>query len=133
MLIIDGDVDSPSLHQFLEFPNQKEPESSLTTQQIMACIVTVTLDQLQLDILPGDQVLKKATDFEQLLRELEQVYQLIIISAPPVIGKLETIYISSMCKGTLLLLKLGQVKKVQLTEIAKLADQINAIGIIVNQ
>jgi succinoglycan biosynthesis transport protein ExoP len=133
VLIIDADVDSPCLHQFLELSSQKEPESSLTTQQIIDSIMTVTLAQSQLDILPGSQIFKNTTDFEKILRELEQVYQLIIVSAPPIIGKLDTIYITSICSGTILLLKLGQVKKAQLTEIAKLVDQINAIGIIVNE
>ncbi|WP_036483553.1 polysaccharide biosynthesis tyrosine autokinase [Myxosarcina sp. GI1] len=138
VLIIDGDLRCPTIHQKFRLDNQSGLSDFLIGQTIVPNINQVTLADERIDVLTSGAIssdpvkLLNSSKFKQLIRNYEEIYDLILIDTPPAIGMADAIKVASCCDGTILMTRLNQVKASELLQAVGLLDKLNVIGVIAN-
>lgn len=138
VLVIDGDLRCPTLHQKFEIDNELGLSDFLTGQTSVPHINNIASVEEKIDVLSagsktGDPVkLLNSSKFKQLIRNYEEVYDLILIDTPPAIGMADAIKVASCCDGTILMTRLNQVKASEVLQAVGLLDKLNVIGVVAN-
>jgi polysaccharide biosynthesis transport protein len=68
----------------------------------------------------------------ELMLEFEAHYDLVLIDAPPILGTVDTAILSSCCSGAVLVERIGQVNRKDLTQAAAVMSRLNVVGLIPN-
>lgn len=115
VLFIDGDMRSPTLHKVLKIKNEPGLSAVLSgTVSIEEAIQRV--DQLPFHTLtagsppPNAAELLRGPRFEQLLRELQETYDMVVIDAPPVMGLADAPIIASHAESVVFVMEFHGVK-----------------------
>ena len=71
---------------------------------------------------------------KELLRHLQEKYNFIIIDSPPIMGMPDSVYLSSIVDGTVLVVMSGLTQRTVLRETRKILRNINAkiLGVVLN-
>jgi Mrp family chromosome partitioning ATPase len=71
---------------------------------------------------------------KDLLDALQTLYNFVIIDAPPVMGMPDSILLSNLVDGTVLVVKAGETQKTALSETKRVFNSVNAklLGVVLN-
>jgi len=140
VLLIDGDLRSPSLHTMLGLPNEIGLANLLTDNSPIPVIPNNT-DESEygnLAVLTAGTgsmdpaKLLSSQRLRRLINNFEKSYDLVIIDAPPTLGMVDATLLSSRCSGALLVGRIGQVTRSELAQASASLNQLNFIGVIAN-
>ncbi len=142
-IIIDADLRRPKLHHTFKLDNSIGLSTFLSGNIEFDGINGVLVKPTSVkglsvitsgSIPPNPAELLTSTRLQDLIYALYSVFEFIIIDAPPVMGLPDTIYLSKIVDGTVLVVKAGETPKKALIEIKKVFRNINAkiLGVILN-
>ncbi|OKH56025.1 chain-length determining protein [Calothrix sp. HK-06] len=140
VLIIDANLREPSLHKYLDLQNEwglslllvDEAYSTLKDyiQPIHPSIDVLTAGPPELE----DTVkLLSSRRMKELLNEFEQSYDLILVDAPPILNTVDARILATLCNAIVIIARLGQITRAELTQTKEILENLNLIGIIANQ
>ncbi len=138
VLVIDGDLRSPSLHQAFALGDRSGLTNYLageTTDPHIEAVsfMGVTIDLITSGSIPTDPVkLLCSSKLQDLLDLQKHDYDLILIDTPPAIGMVDAIKIASICDRTILMTRLDKVKSREVVEATALLSKLNVLGIVAN-
>ena len=138
VLVIDGDLRSPSLHKAFDLNNQSGLTDYLAGEMAHPAIepvsfMGVTIDIITSGTIPTDPVkLLCSSKLNNLLARHQQNYDLILIDTPPAIGMVDAIKIASICDSTILMTRLDKVKSNEVLEATALLSRLNVLGVVAN-
>ncbi|MFZ2170638.1 MAG: CpsD/CapB family tyrosine-protein kinase, partial [Methylococcaceae bacterium] len=83
---------------------------------------------------PNPSELLYSARMKDLLDALQTLYSFIIIDAPPVMGMPDSILLSSLVDGTVLVVKAGETQKNALSETKRIFSSVNdkLLGVVLN-
>ena len=138
VLIIDANLRLPYLHQEFGILNQNGLSDWLARGIKVPTIHPISLSGESIHLIvagskTADPVkLLSNPRFTQLIKNLEQKYDLVLVDAPPVIGTVDSIKIASCCDGVILVSRINNVKLSELVEATNLLAKLNLIGVVAN-
>lgn len=142
-IIIDADLRKPQLHNFFKLDNKSGLSkylsgnidfdgngSSLIRQTSLKGISVIPAGPTP----PNPSELLYSARMKDLLDALQAKYSFIIIDAPPVMGMPDSILLSSLVDGTVLVVKAGETQKNALAETKRVFNSVNAklLGVVLN-
>lgn len=138
VLLIDADLRRPNLHEMLNLPNEHGLSTLLSSDTTLPGHGIVQTSGAFIDILtagplPSDPAnLLSSLRMRELLAEFEKNYDLILLDAPPVLGMVDAMIAASLCTGVVLVSRVGQVTKTELTQARAMLNKLNVIGVVAN-
>ncbi len=138
VLLIDADLRCPSLHKQLNIPNEQGLSTLLTSDVPIPTPNSVELSGSCIDILtagptPEDPPnLLSSQRMRQLMARFEQNYDLVLLDAPPVLGLVDAILAGSFCSGVVLVARIDQVTRTEVTQAKAMLSKLNVIGVVAN-
>ncbi|MBD2459696.1 polysaccharide biosynthesis tyrosine autokinase [Oscillatoria sp. FACHB-1407] len=138
VLLIDANLRSPAIQQYLQCSNEKglsnvlaDPSMELRPTPISVC--GVNIDLLTSGPLLEDSVrLLSSYQAKDLMQKYVSEYDLVILDTPPVLGSVDTLQIASICDGVLLVGRIDHITKAELTQAVTLLQNFNVIGVLAN-
>ena len=115
VLLIDGDMRSPTLHKALGIDNKAGLSAVLAGTMAPAEAIR-QVEGMPFDALtagsspPNAAELLRGQRFEQMLRELQQTYDMVVIDAPPIMGLADAPIIASHAETTVFVMESHGVK-----------------------
>ena len=138
VLLIDADLRRPNLHEMLNLPNEQGLSTLLGSDATLPGQGVVQSSGAFIDILtagplPSDPAnLLSSQRMRELIAEFEKNYDLILLDAPPVLGMVDAMIAASLCTGVVLVSRVGQVTKTELTQARAMLNKLNVIGVVAN-
>ncbi|MHC5857090.1 GumC family protein [Nostoc sp.] len=139
VLVIDANLQNPSLHKILELSNEWGLSLLLvdeTTTDFQDYIQPIhpSIDILTAGPEPEDTVkLLSSQRMKELIELFEQNYDLVLIDAPPILGTVDARIVASFCNGIVMVERMGKVTRTELTQAIEILSKLNLIGIIANE
>ncbi|WP_186375881.1 GumC family protein [Hyella patelloides] len=138
VLVIDGDLRCPTLHEKLDISNGVGLSDLLdgvtsvpTVQEISRAGSTISV--LTSGSATSDPVkLLSSGRLQNLIAHFEKTYDLVLIDTPPAIGMVDAIKIASSCSGTVVVARLEKANFAELMETYGLLGRINVLGMVAN-
>jgi capsular exopolysaccharide synthesis family protein len=140
VLLIDANLHHPSLHNWFNLSN----EQGLTTllegdnPALDLSIIQQVNSHERISVLttgpiPSDHTsLLSSRRLGDILDKLEHIYDLVILDTPPILGLVDAILMGSFGCRVLVLARLGQVNRSELTQAVANLGKIDVIGIVAN-
>ena len=139
VLLIDGDMRVPTMHYTFHLGNSQGLSSVLTRQvAVEEAIRTTGVQNLELltcgPIPPNPAELIGSKSMDLLIKNLKEVYDLIIFDAPPVLSVADGQLLANKCEGTILVVNSGATEKEQAIKAkdAILSSNSRLIGAVLN-
>ena len=138
VLLIDADLRRPNLHKLVNLPNEQGLSTLLTNDVNIPTESSIQSSGSYVDILtagptPQDPAnLLSSQRMRELMSTFEQTYDLVLVDAPPVLGMVDAILAASFCSGVVLVSRIGQVTKTELTQATAMLSKLNVIGVVAN-
>ncbi|MEH7416926.1 CpsD/CapB family tyrosine-protein kinase [Neobacillus drentensis] len=140
VLLIDANIRRPALHSFFNTSNSIGLTDVLTGRLSFSEAVFHT-EVWRLDLLPSGVVpfnpveLIGSQRMQELLKKVEQSYEVIIIDSNSVLEVTDTKLLASQCDGVILVTQNGKTKLEKATEAKKVLDFAKAkiIGVVLNR
>ncbi|WP_373528464.1 GumC family protein [Nostoc sp.] len=139
VLVIDTNLQNPSLHKILELSNDWGLSLLLideTTTHFQDYIQPIhpSIDILTAGPIPEDTVkLLSSRRMKELIELFEQSYDLVLIDAPPILGTVDARIVASFCNGIVMVERMGKVTRTELTQATEILSKLNLVGIIANE
>jgi capsular exopolysaccharide synthesis family protein len=142
VLLVDADLRRPGLHRQLQLPNEQGLSTLLSSEDRSLAQTAIqpasTYSDLPISVItagptPSDSVkLLSSKRMKDLMSTFEEHYDLIIVDSPPVLGMVDSLLAASFCDGTLLVGRMGQVNKNEVSQAVQSLDRLNLVGVIAN-
>ena len=138
VLLIDANLRSPSLHEYLQLPNEKGLTAILTDETFVAEMLPILKTELGYDVLTAGPVLEdplkllSSPIFHHLLERAGEAYDRVIIDTTPLLGKVDALQLASLCDGVCLVGRLNRVTEAAIDEAIPLVKSLDVFGMIVN-
>lgn len=138
VLLIDGNLRYPRLHKILELSNDWGLSLLLldeTNTRVQEYIQPIhpAIDILTAGPTPEDAVkLLSSQRMKELLELFEQIYDVVLIDAPPILGTVDARILAAFCNGIVMVGRIGQISQNELTQATGILSQLNLVGIIAN-
>lgn len=139
VLLIDADLRRPNLHKQLNLPNEQGLSTLLTSdapipsQSGIQTSGSYNISVLTSGPMPTDSAtLLSSQRMRDLIVRLEDTYDLVLLDAPPVLGTVDAILAASCCSGVVMVGRIGQVTRTQLSQATDMLSKLNVIGIVAN-
>ncbi len=138
VLLIDADLRRPNLHKQLNLSNEQGLSTLLTNGVSVPTQRHIESSGSYIDILtagptPMDPAnLLSSQRMRELMAAFEQNYDLVLLDAPPVLGLVDAILAASFCSGVVLVARIGQVTRTELSQATAMLSKLNVIGMIAN-
>ncbi|MEP0870311.1 polysaccharide biosynthesis tyrosine autokinase [Trichocoleus desertorum AS-A10] len=141
VLLIDADLRRPSLHKQLNLPNEQGLSTLLASDRpiteehsyIQPAIAYSNISILTAGPTPADPAkLLSSRRMAELISTFEESYDLVLLDAPPVLGIVDAILTASFCSGVLMVGRMGQVTRSELTQATNMLSKLNMVGVIAN-
>lgn len=115
ILLIDGDMRNPSLHNMLGFKNESGLSNSLSgsdnVSQLIHQITEYGFDVMTAGPIPPNAAeLLSSTRLRELVAKLSDTYDTIIVDAPPVLGLADVPLLADAVEGIVYTIEAGGVK-----------------------
>jgi capsular exopolysaccharide synthesis family protein len=140
VIIVDCDLRKPSVHKKLGLPNSEGLTNMLIQdKKIEECIIATKVPNLYAmtsgPTPPNPAELLGSKKMKSILGELEQVFDMVLIDAPPVIAVTDAQILATLVEGVLLIASYGQTVKFGLVKAKELLDKVGAkiLGIVMNK
>jgi capsular exopolysaccharide synthesis family protein len=142
-VLIDADLRHPKLHHHFEIPNNSGLSHYLSGKREFelsdnGLVKPTNIRNLSIitdgQIPPNPSSLLNSSKMRDLLDSLCSSYNFIIIDAPPLFGMSESLFLSNIVDGTILVVKAGETPKNALADAKKLFNNVNAtlLGVVLN-
>ncbi|MBK7927046.1 MAG: polysaccharide biosynthesis tyrosine autokinase [Bryobacterales bacterium] len=139
-LLIDGDLRKPSVHKRFNLPAGKGLSNVLTTEEDWKGLLVSPEELPGLHVLPAGPPSRKASDLigrglEELLAEASEIYDLIILDAPPLLGFAEPLQMASIVDGVIVVTRAGQTDRKAVSSVLNTLRRLraNVLGIVLNE
>ena len=141
VLLVDGDLRSPSLHEFMGISNQRGWANYLTREARLRNIVRKSPNEPNLYLLSAGKLADDAArvlstkPIRHFLQRVETVVDLVIFDSPAVLDYADASLIAAETNGMVLVSKLGKLKSTQLEQtLEKLwISKIAVLGIVARE
>lgn len=140
VLLIDADFRKPSLHHMFSQLNHQGLSTLLAGQSsVEETIQETSVDQLSL--LPSGPLSANPSELinplamRELLEQMKERYDVILIDTPPVLTVTDSVIVSALCDGVIMVVAAGKVKKDHFKSAQEQLNHVNAriIGIVLNK
>ena len=138
VLIVDGDMRRPSLHEPFGLDNHSGLTNFLAGEIDRPLVRQVSLLDERIDLITSgskteDPVkLLNSSKFKKFIELQKEHYDLVLIDTPPVIGMVDAIKIASICDTTLMVTRLNKTKISELLETTAFLSKLDVLGIVIN-
>lgn len=139
VLIIDADMRKPSIHNIFSVKNNIGLSSVLVRQTRLKEALQSTqiknLDVLTCGLIPPNPVeLLGSVSMADLMEQLKEMYEIIIVDAPPLLVVADSQILATLCEGTVLIISSGETEKQQALKAKEILTSSNSrlIGAVVN-
>jgi capsular exopolysaccharide synthesis family protein len=139
-LLIDADLRRPSLHKRFQIPAAGGLASVLLEGADWRTAVTAADGVPELSILPAGAPSRRATDLigkglVPLLDEAVQIYDLVIVDAPPTLGFAEPLEIATIVDGVIVVARAGETERKVVSSVLASLQRLraNIVGVVLNQ
>ncbi|BAY11966.1 GumC family protein [Calothrix sp. NIES-2098] len=138
VLVIDANMEHPSLHKILELSNDwglslllVDETNTPLTDYIQP--IHPDIDVLTAGPTPEDTVkLLSSARMKELIELFEQTYDLVLIDAPAILDSVDARIVASLCNGIVLVGRIGQITQSELIQARDILSKLNLIGAIAN-
>ena len=142
-LIIDADMRRPNIHKSYGLDNKVGLSSFLSGNYSFSpddgkFIKKTLIKGLSVitsgPVAPNPSELLYSTSMQNLLGNLDAMFNYIIIDAPPVMGMPDSLLLSSFVDGTVLVVKAGSTQREALSETNRIFKNVNTklLGVVLN-
>ncbi len=139
VLLVDGDMRKPTIHQFVQRPNMFGLSSAIATEQSWRQLI-YSPDGGHLDVLtsgptpPNPVALLDSAKMTQLLNEWRQAYDYVLIDTTPILGVTDAQSIAPKVDATILVAGIGRSTRSSLTQAMEVfqRSRCNLAGLVVN-
>lgn len=140
VLLIDVNMRKPSLHRVFALPNHQGLSTVLTGDIAVEKVIQDTI-VTNLSLLPSGPVPSNPSELinppimRELLEQLKLEYDVILMDTPSVLAVSDSVIISALCDGVIMVAAAGKVNKDHLRKAKEQLDHVDArmLGIVVNQ
>ncbi len=139
VLLIDGNLRHPHLHKILNLSNDwglsllLVDEANSDAQDYIQPIHPA-IDILTAGPTPEDPVkLLSSQRMIELIKFFEQIYDLVLIDTPSILGTVDARILAALCNGIIMVGRIGQVSQAELIQATGILSQLNLIGIVANE
>lgn len=138
VLLIDADLRNPTLHEKLNLPNESGLSTLLSSDTTLPIQQNLHSSSSYIDVLtsgplPHDPVnLLSSPRMGELIAGFEKTYDLVLLDATPVLGIVDAMITASFCRGVVLVARIGQVTRHELTEATTMLKKLNILGVVAN-
>ncbi len=140
VLLIDGNLRNPTIHQLFKVTNEVGltdvlSEKTPLCEAITKCNIN-NLDLLTSGPIPLDPAeLLESEKMKELLSHIKPLYDLILVDSPPVLEVTDTKVLANLCDGVILVVQKEKTKLEAAQESKKVLEFAKAplVGVIVNQ
>lgn len=139
-LLIDCDLRKPTVHKKLGIPNQNGLTSVLSGDKtLQETLFPTTVPNLHVltsgPIPPNPSELLGSKKMRSFIKELEQVFDVILLDSPPVVAVTDAQVLSTLCQGVILVASYGSTQKVGLVRAKDLLKKVeaNILGVVINK
>lgn len=140
VLLIDCDLRKPTIHKKIGLPNSGGMTNLLIQKkQIDECIMETDVQNLYVitsgPIPPNPAELLGSNRMKALIKEFENVFDITLIDAPPVLAVTDAQILSKICNGTIITTAHGQTEKEAIIKTKELLDTTDSkiLGIVFNK
>ncbi|MBD7970805.1 CpsD/CapB family tyrosine-protein kinase [Paenibacillus gallinarum] len=140
VLLIDADLRNPSLHRIFSQLNHQGLSTLLTGQtNVKESIQETFISQLSLlpsgPLSPNPSELVNSLAMHKLLEQMKEQYEIILIDTPSVLAVTDSLIVSALCDGVIIVVAAGKVKKEKLKKAQEQLEHVNAkiLGIVINR
>jgi capsular exopolysaccharide synthesis family protein len=139
VLIIDANLREPSLHKYLDLQNEWGLSLLLVDEAHSTFKDYIQPIHPSIDVLTAGPHLEDTVKLlssrrmKELLKEFEQNYDLILVDAPPILNTVDARILATLCNAIVIIARLGQITRAELTQTKEILENLNLIGIIANQ
>ena len=139
-IIIDGDLRKPAVHKVFEVDNSGGLTAFLTghidfDNGLIQETKIPHLDVITAGIIPPNpSQLLDSSRMRELINALLPLYSFIIIDAPPILGLSDTLILSTMTDGVIIVVRAGDTAKDSVIQARKLLKGVNSkiLGVVLN-
>lgn len=140
VLLVDADMRKPSLHRVFSVPNHQGLSTLLTGHTSVQDSIQETIVS-NLSLLPSGPVpanpaeLMDSAVMRELLEQLKPEYDVILLDTPSVLSVSDSVIVSALCDGVVMIVASGKVRKDHLKKAKEQLDHVNAnmLGIVINK
>jgi polysaccharide biosynthesis transport protein len=138
VLLIDADLRNPTLHEKLNLPNDYGLSTLLSSDAPLPIQTSLHGSSAYIDVITSGPIsadpanLLSSPRMGELMAAFEQSYDLVLVDAPPVLGLVDSILTASYCRGVVLVARMGQITKTELTQATAMLSKLNLIGVVAN-
>lgn len=141
VLLVDTDMRKPTIHKIFKLRNNEGLSTLITSKEAMTSDYIEKIDVENMFILtsgptpPNPAELISSKRMEQLIDEMEQIFDLVIFDTPPVLAVADSQIMAGKVDGTLFVLRKGVDRKEQIITAKERMDSVNAnvLGAIYNR
>lgn len=138
-LLIDGDMRKPTIHYTFRLDNLQGLSNALVDGLSFNRIAEVSdIDNLDLissgPVPPNPSELLASKQFERLLTEASDIYDMIIIDTPPLLAVTDAQILATKLDGVIIVARSGQTETNQLQESVEAINKVkgNLLGTVLN-
>ncbi|MGQ9869534.1 GumC family protein [Leptodesmis sp.] len=140
VLLVDADLRRPSLHELLNLPNDQGLSTLLASDAPISTHIGMQDSKLRNNISvitagpsPADPAkLLSSQRLRDVITTFEQIYDLVLLDVPPVLGMVDAMLVASCCSGAVMVGRLDHVTRSELTQATTMLNQLNIIGVVAN-
>lgn len=137
VLLVDADLRRPGVADRLQIESSVGLSSVLIEQATLqeAVVRVETIDVLPSGpVPPNPNQLLNSSAAENVLTELARSYDLIVVDSPPLLPVTDTLPLSKLADGTILVVRAGATRRAQLRDAIEALNTINAVllGVAIN-
>lgn len=141
VLLIDGDLRRPSLHNLMNLPNREGLSTVLKEGgEIPPHLLPLAEEagRTGVSVLTAGPAsadapkLLSSRRMKELIQTFEDHYDLVIIDAPPSSGMVDAMLMASQCDGVLMVGRMDRLTKTELTQSLENLRHLNVIGVVAN-
>jgi capsular exopolysaccharide synthesis family protein len=139
VLLIDSDLRKPTVHYTFNFTNTFGLTNVLTKQASLDEVVNASMEK-NLYILtsgpipPNPAELLSSKAMEQLMRDVEEEFDVVLFDSPPLLAVTDGQILASKCDGTILVVSSGKTETEQAVKAKELLNSANShiLGVVLN-
>jgi capsular exopolysaccharide synthesis family protein len=139
VLLIDADMRRPTIHNTFKVENTVGLSNYLTRDVPLENVMNKTfIDNLTFinagPTPPNPSGLLSSFRMEQLLKEAKEKFDRIVIDAPPLVGVSDSLILSKLVSGTLLVIRFGTASRDVIARAKQCLQEVNSniIGVVLN-
>lgn len=141
VLLVDTDMRKPTIHKIFRLRNNEGLSTLITSKEAKVTEYVEKTEYENIFVLtsgatpPNPAELISSKRMEQLIEEMEQLFDLVIFDTPPVLAVADSQILSSKVDGTLFVMRKGVDTKEQVQIAVERMSAVNAnvLGVIYNR